>query len=279
MKKLFKWPGGKTSELKRIQSLLPPTFTQVVEPFAGSAALSFHLELPAVINDLDPQVANFYRCLQQDHQRLHDLIESDRHCPYMLRDDPRRSSTRTLEDAYYEARSRLRFKGEPMQEASDFYVTRALAFSGMIRNSSKGGSNVPYGWYRNFKNTISPAAVELVKSWKVLQGSYEVVEPHLTKESFVFLDPPYRGRAGYQTPDWTDEDHGQFLDWVTRLKCKWLLVHSDDPVYRDRLQGYHIVAGCHTYAQNFKGRDNGGSRVGHLYISNYEPPQTNHVTV
>ena len=44
MKKLFKWPGGKKQETKRIVELLPQTIDTVVEPFAGSAAIAFHLE-------------------------------------------------------------------------------------------------------------------------------------------------------------------------------------------------------------------------------------------
>ena len=275
MKKLFKWPGGKSSEIKHIMALMPVEYDRVVEPFAGSAALSFYLEKPAIINDLDTQVTNFYACLQKDWQKLHDLIEHDRVCPFMLNSDPSRSSTRTLEDAYYAARSRLNatkslnISSLDFQAASDFYVTRALSFSGMIRNSPKGGSNVPYGWYKNFKNSLNVKVNNLAGSWQILNGSYADVTKHLNESDFVFLDPPYRSRAGYQTPDWSDDDHKKFIDWVKTLHCKWMIVHTEDDLYREELSNYKFVTRSHMYSQNFMGRNNSGSKVDHIYVLNY----------
>jgi DNA adenine methylase len=275
MKKLFKWPGGKSSEIKQITALMPTSYDRIVEPFAGSAALSFHLERPAIINDLDAQVMNFYACLQKDWQQLHSLIEQDRKCPYMLNSDPARDTTRSLEDAYYAARTRLNsakslsLSSLDFQSASDFYVTRALSFSGMIRNSPKGGSNVPYGWYKDFKNSLNVNVSNLISSWTILNGSYSAVSAHLTDGDFVFLDPPYRSRAGYQTPDWNDVDHQNFIDWTKSLKCKWMIVHTDDDLYRAEFASYKIITKSHMYSQNFMGRNNSGSKVDHIYILNY----------
>lgn len=275
MKKLFKWPGGKSKEIKHIMSLMPVEYDRVVEPFAGSAALSFYLERPAVINDLDGQVMNFYVCLQKDWQMLHGLIEQDRVCPYMLDNDPARVTTRTLEDAYYAARARLKSTGildllhPDFHAASDFYVTRALSFSGMIRNSPKGGSNVPYGWYGGFKNSCGAEAGCLVQTWEFYNGQYADLSQHLRGSDFVFLDPPYRGRAGYQTPDWSDDDHKKFIDWIKTLNCKWMLVHTDDDLYRQELGAYKITTESRMYSQNFKGRNNSRSNVDHIYVRNY----------
>jgi len=275
MKKLFKWPGGKSKEIKQIMALMPVEYDRVVEPFAGSAALSFYLEKPAIIFDLDTQVTNFYACLKADWQRLANLIEVERVCPYMLRDDPGRASTRTLEDAYYAARVRLKsaqtlnLSGADFQAASDFYVTRALSFSGMLRNSPKGGSNVPYGWYKAFKNNLNVQVSALLGTWQICNGSYTQVSAHLNRSDFVFLDPPYRNRAGYQTPDWTDDDHKAFIKWTKALECKWLIVHTEDDLYREEFRDYKTVTKSHMYSQNFKGRANSGSKVEHIYIRNY----------
>lgn len=275
MKKLFKWPGGKTSELNGILNLMPRSYDRIVEPFAGSAALSFSIERPALINDLDIQVANFYWALKADWKQLHNLIEEDKSCPFMLNDNPDRKTTRTLEDAYYAARTSLRERVTGSNEhpnfpaAAAFYITRALAFSGMIRNSPKGGSNVPYGWYSSFKNSVNEEAGSLIQSWTILNVSYEDVSSHLEPNDFVFLDPPYRNRAGYQTRDWGDDDHAKFIDWMKSLKCKWMLVHTQDELYLDSLSSYKIVSQSKMYSQNFKGRNNSSSKVDHIYVMNY----------
>jgi len=275
MKKLFKWPGGKTSELNGIRILMPQSYDRIVEPFAGSAALSFSIERPALINDLDIQVANFYWALKADWKRLHGLIEEDKSCPFMLNDNPDRKTTRTLEDAYYAARTNLRESVTGSSEtpnfraASDFYITRALAFSGMIRNSPRGGSNVPYGWYSSFKNSVSEETSNLIQLWTILNGSYESVKSHLLPNDFVFLDPPYRNRAGYQTRDWGDKDHLKFIDWMKSLNCMWMLVHTQDELYLDSLSSYKIISQSKMYSQNFKGRNNSSSKVEHIYVMNY----------
>jgi DNA adenine methylase len=272
MQKLFKWPGSKKKELKKIVQLLPSEFNKIVEPFAGSAALSFHLEKSAIILDADWQVINFYKCFQKNWQQLYSLIENERKMPFMLSDDPCRSSTKTLEDAYYNARERLNAKKYDeldFQSASDFYITRCLAFSGMLRTSSKGNNNVPYGWYQSFKNVLSSKHDDLMKEWRIECGDYKQVLKHVAEDDFVFLDPPYRNRAGYQVKNWGDEEHAEFIEWMKNLKQKWLLIHTIDEMYLDELKDFRIETFSHSYSQNFKGRNNSNSKVEHIYVMNF----------
>ena len=275
MRKIFKWPGGKSRELKRIKEYLHPDVVsgklRLVEPFCGSAALTFSLEAKnAWLNDLDDQVMNFYRVLStSEWENLHENIDKVCALPFMLRDHPDRETTHTLEDEYYDARARDFVPG--LQSATDFYVRRQLCFSGMIRVSPRTGkSNVPFGWYKELKNNVSPKAHELVKNWKLSQLSYE--EMDIQPDDFVFLDPPYLGRAGYFTPDWTEDDHNHFIDWVLSLPCKWLLVHTQDSHY-DKLindpRTKKCVVGSHTYSQNFVGRKSNTNKVEHIYAFNY----------
>lgn len=273
MKKLFKWPGGKTKELKNITARMPREFNRCVEPFAGSAALSFYLEKPAIINDLDWQIINFYQCLADDWQTLKDKVEEARVLPCLRSDDPFRASTRTLEDAYYDARVRLNSwqlcDDNKMQLAADFYVVRALAFSGMVRYAKDGKFNVPFGWYKSFGNKIDEKSSNLVKTWQMTNSSYESICNSVEANDFIFLDPPYRSRAGYSEGNWTDADHKKFIEWMKGLQNPWMLVHTYDEFYVDDLQSFRIEIIDHQYSQNFKGRDNANSKVQHIYVRNY----------
>ena len=63
--------GGKQRLSKHIVSLLPPHKTYV-EPFAGGAQIFFHKPQSKVevLNDLDGEIVNFFRVLQEHHAEL-----------------------------------------------------------------------------------------------------------------------------------------------------------------------------------------------------------------
>ncbi|MDO4476225.1 MAG: DNA adenine methylase [Lachnospiraceae bacterium] len=75
MKPLIKWPGGKSGELGEILPYIPE-YDRYIEPFAGGAALFFHL-MPekAVLNDSSENLIRFYRLLKADDQKLKELLE------------------------------------------------------------------------------------------------------------------------------------------------------------------------------------------------------------
>ena len=60
IKPIIKYQGGKTKELPLIKQLMPTEFNRVIEPFTGGAAVSFALEKPAVLNDINRDVINLY---------------------------------------------------------------------------------------------------------------------------------------------------------------------------------------------------------------------------
>lgn len=71
----FGWYGGKYSHLDWLLPLLPPT-THYCEPFGGSAAVLINRE-PSPIetyNDIDGEVANFFRVLRQQKDELLEAI-------------------------------------------------------------------------------------------------------------------------------------------------------------------------------------------------------------
>ncbi len=70
MDTLIKWPGGKSTEIKHIKTIIPTTFNRYVEPFFGGGALFFHLEpKKAVINDICEELISFYRFIADKRYR------------------------------------------------------------------------------------------------------------------------------------------------------------------------------------------------------------------
>lgn len=62
---LLKWSGGKRSEIPVLKPAYPATFSRVVEPFAGGAAVSWDLNADhTVLNDVSDGLVDFYRTVQ-----------------------------------------------------------------------------------------------------------------------------------------------------------------------------------------------------------------------
>lgn len=65
MKPVIKWHGGKSKEIPIIEPYLPREYDRYIEPFAGGAALFFHLEpTHGIINDKCDKLITFYLDLQ-----------------------------------------------------------------------------------------------------------------------------------------------------------------------------------------------------------------------
>jgi len=75
MKPIFKYSGGKSRELKTIKSLLPKEFKRIVEPFSGSAAVSFGLEIPAILSDLRENNIKTFEAVRDNYNDVSQYIE------------------------------------------------------------------------------------------------------------------------------------------------------------------------------------------------------------
>ena len=75
MRQVLKYPGSKWGIAGQLNELVPPHHSYV-EPYFGSGALLFTKRPSDIetVNDLDGNVANLFRCIQQDSQRLARLV-------------------------------------------------------------------------------------------------------------------------------------------------------------------------------------------------------------
>ncbi len=74
-KPLIKWPGGKSTELNQYVTLIP-AYDRYVEPFAGGAALYFHLNPEkAVLGDRNEDLMRFYRMVKTQDPVFRETLE------------------------------------------------------------------------------------------------------------------------------------------------------------------------------------------------------------
>ncbi len=68
-------------------------------------------------------------------------------------------------------------------------------FNGLFRQNSKGEFNVPFGKYKNPTICDEENIREVnkaLKDTKIVCGDFSMSKQFVNKETFVYLDPPYR---------------------------------------------------------------------------------------
>ena len=263
MKPVIKYQGGKTKELSRIKEFAPTDFKRIVEPFCGGSAVSLHYGDTCILNDVNKAVINLYREIGSDNyptiQKTIDEIKTYDHDK--------------LEEIFYSSRDIINDPNEysDLEYAIAYIVVRQLCFSGMERYNSEGKFNVPFGHYKKMSCNLSPDHHNFFTKKATIynRDAIDIIN-ECTEDDWIFLDPPYIDRLGYTTGDGGDTLHTRLVEAMKNTKAKWLFIHSDCEFYREELKDYYIHTKDFKYMQNFgKGKDHSGSKVKHLYVTNY----------
>ena len=135
-KPFLKWAGGKSKLVPLIQNQLP-TAMRLVEPFAGSAAVTLALEFDAyLLNDSNADLIGLYQTLKQEKQDFIDYAQSF----FTLENNQ--------ETRFYDLREQFNHSTNTTERSALFIYLNRHAFNGLCRYNSKGGFNVPFGRYK-----------------------------------------------------------------------------------------------------------------------------------
>ena len=263
MKPVIKYQGGKTRELPLIDMIKPTTYSRIVEPFCGGAAVSFKYGNECVLNDINPMVINLYKVIQSSDFPL--LLNRINELKTFEHD--------ALQEAYYAARDVINKPEQfsPLIQAVSYVTVRQLCFSGMERYNSEGQFNVPFGHYKKMSCNLSPDHNRFLSNNATIcnRDAVDIIN-ECNEDDWIFLDPPYLDRLGYTTGDGGDDLHTRLVEAMKTTKAKWLFIHSDCEFYRNKLEEFDIQTKAFRYAQNFgKGKDHTGAKVDHIYVKNY----------
>ena len=270
LKPLCKWSGGKRDEIKQFKELYPTNFKRYIEPFAGGAAVYFDLEFQGenVINDIHPDLVNFYRQISQGHsQEIYDLV----------------SSWGISEMDYYFVRGggKKLPKGAPVftpisdiDRAAQFIYLRKTCFRGMIRYNSDGKFNIPWGKYKsaNFDELINPRYTSLLERTTIFQSDYnQLFDDYNQQDNFFFIDQPYDSTFNdYGGDNFTRENQIQLFERFSTTKSKCMMVVGGSEFIRNLYQDYIVREYPKNYSfKIYAGRVGDEINVNHLVITNY----------
>ena len=264
----LKWAGGKRQLISEIEARLPSNIDECssyVEPFIGGGAVLFHLlesrRFDEVhISDLNPELVLCYRTLQDDAD------EVIKHLSKMIESYPSEQEDR--KESYYAIREDWNSDVGKIPSLSKTRMAKRTAqtlflnktcFNGLFRVNRKGEFNVPIGSY---VNPSFPSSEDLLEVQKALQGitiheaPFEECESWVSKDSFVYFDPPYRPLSdtanfvSYAKGDFNDQDQERLATLFRELDqkgAKVLLSNSDpkntvpeDDFFDDLYSGFTI---------------------------------------
>lgn len=290
----LKWAGGKSNLLKKIRSYYPfgnGTITKYAEPFVGSGSVLFdilsHYNLKEIyIGDINTELINAY-CVVCDH--IDELIE----ILYTMQNEYWPLDTDMRKKYYWESRNafntlKLHDKSyADIQKAALMIFLNKTCFNGLYRVNRKGEFNVPIGSYKrppicNEKNLRT--ASEKLQGITIVCDDYSKSATFIDKNTFVYLDPPYRpitntaNFTAYTQNLFIENDQiklASFFNEMDKKGAKILLsnsdpkhINADDNFFDDIYSAYRIERVDTKRMISCKGESR-GNLVGELLISNY----------
>lgn len=293
-KPFLKWVGGKTQLINEIDYLIDyhcSKYNKItyIEPFVGGGAILFHVlaKFPQihhfVINDINENLINAYRLIQEDYAQLVSLLSEIETVYHSL------TCLETKQQFYLKKRDEF---NQENQEISLVNKTALLlflnktCFNGLYRVNKQGKFNVPFGKYKNPKICHQDNIISVhhhLQKVKILQGDFATTLNHAKAPTIFYLDPPYKpinstsAFTSYSSENFNDQDQIRlklFCDQINANGHYFILSNSDvknfaqENTFFDELyQQYNIQRVKARRSINSKG--DGRGELFELLISNF----------
>jgi len=298
-KPFVKWAGGKSQLLDEIRNRYPEELgkkiTRYCEPFVGGGAVFFdivssHSFEEILINDINPDLINTYFQIRDNVDSVASTL-SDFRADYNDLEQAKR------EEYYYEKRKRFNDlrrdsdKSTNIERASLFIFLNKTCFNGLYRVNGKGDFNVPVGRHKKLSIYDKTNICNVSKSLQnvtITCGDYKKCEDFIRKDTFVYIDPPYRPLSNtasftsYALDGFTDKDQIELGDFINRIDAKGATVavsnsdpknsDVDDNFFDDLYKKYYIDRVDAKRMINSKGNDRG--IIKEIIVINYEVSKT-----
>lgn len=291
LKPFVKWVGGKSQLVEQIEKMLPTDgerlLTKYAEPMVGGGALFFSIlskydfeEL--YIGDINAELINAYRAVKNDVDNLIAKLNEMQMLFLPMDENGRKYYYYTIRDRF---NSTILSEETSTEKAAQFIFLNKTCFNGLYRVNRKGQFNVPMGAYKNPNICDDENLRNIHKALQnvtIVCGDYSLSKSFIDKDTFVYVDPPYRpisetsGFTAYNTDVFDDEEQirlAKFIDEINLSGAKIVLSNSDpknvneeDNFFDDLYKNYKINRVEANRAINSKGDKRG--KINELLICN-----------
>lgn len=265
LKPFVKWVGGKSQLVEQIEKMLPTdgekVLTKYAEPMVGGGALFFSIlskydfeEL--YISDINAELINAYQTVKNDVDNLIAKLNEMQMLFLPMDENGRKYYYYTIRDRF---NSTTLTEETATEKAAQFIFLNKTCFNGLYRVNRKGQFNVPMGAYKN--PTICDDENlrnihEALQNVTIVCGDYSLSKSFIDKDTFVYIDPPYRpisetsGFTAYNSDVFDDDEQirlSKFIDEINLSGVKIVLsnsdpknVNEDDNFFDDLYKNYKI---------------------------------------
>lgn len=268
-----RYPGGKSNALKFLDPYLIKDFSNYYEPFFGGGSVGLYLmqfkkDASFWINDLFYPVYCFWKTLYEMPEEMVKCI-SEYKKKYTVKNDvlvkgtPSKSAING-KNLHSFCRTKIDVsikKNEIFNTACYWYILNKTSYSGM----SMIGSYASLAWDQNFtdKCILSlPKTSDLlrsVKSLKITNLDYSELLNDESKNSFIFLDPPYKiehNLYGNNGDMHRIFDHYKFYENVSNCKSKLMITYNNNPEIADLYSSFRLIPLDFQYTMKAMKREN-----------------------
>ena len=279
-KPFVKWAGGKSQLLNEIRLKYPKNFEKYCEPFVGGGAVLFDIlkNFPIkeiLINDINFELMNTYRQIKENlHLLINKLI--DFQTEYNNVTEEKRLSIYLKKREEFNSLLINYTKNDLLNKSALFIFLNKTCFNGLYRVNREGKFNVPKGIYKNplicDKKNLEDIN-KLLTNVSISVGDFELCETFIDKNTFVYIDPPYRplnntaSFTAYDKMNFDDNEQkrlSKFIDKIVNKGAKIVLSNSDpkninsnDNFFDDLYSKYNIIRIDAKRVINSKGSNRG----------------------
>lgn len=215
----FGWYGGKYSHLDWLLPLLPPCH-HYCEPYGGSGAVLLNRPPSPVetYNDLDGEVANFFRVLREEKERLTEAIGLT---PFSREEfsiacivDPEQNPLERARRFFVRAR----------QVRTGLAQTASLGRWANCKNTSRAGmSGVISRWLGSIED-LPEIAERLLRVQIENRPALDVIRLYDSPDTLFYCDPPYvhltRGDNSSYGYEMTDDEHRDLANVLNSIQSR-----------------------------------------------------------
>jgi len=246
----FGWYGGKYSHLDFLLPLLPKA-KHFCDVFGGSAAVTINRE-PAPVetyNDLDGEVANFFRVLRDDPD---ELIKQIGLTPFSREEfknaiEPHRQEISSIERA-------RRFYIRARQVRTGLAQTASSGRWANCKLTSRAGMSGAVSRWLGSVESLPEIAQRLLRVQIENDTAVNVIKRYDSKETLFYCDPPYphesRGDSKAYKYEMTDDEHRELAEALHNIEGKVALSGYYCNLMDELYRGWNITEAplkiCHS---------------------------------
>ena len=235
---VIKWSGSKRNVACQIGNYIPLA-KRYFEPFLGGGALlPFRKIQDGKASDIIPELISLWNAVKTN--------------PETTANEYRKRWNR-LQKEGYKVYYDIRDSFNATRNEHDFLFLTRTCVNGLIRYNDKGDFNNSFHLTRPCINpdTLSQIIRQwhfMIKDIDFLNCDYRELIEDVTRDDFLFLDPPYGGTKGRYTKERFDVlDFYMQLDKLNIIGAKWILTFDGNA--GNRTYSYDLPKEIYTYKQ------------------------------